>query len=544
MKLYSSTLVYFERKESIILYGPIEIRNTCIVIHNYSLGDNEKLEKMYTYWRKMYGYYRPFSMGIAYDPKSKDLVIPGGTNLYYVINSFGTGNVIPKGKSDPCVQTDKIRLKRPPRDERQMEAIKFCIGQEPYVENREQSQLHINLDTGVGKTYVMIFTCAFYQLKAIMITSNLDWLKQWRNAIFEHTNARAEDIYIISGSDTIEKLLNGTVDHTRIKFYLCSHQTLHSYAKKNGWGAVTELFKFLKVGIKIYDEAHKYFENICKIDFITNTWKTYYLTATPMKSEKDQNRIYQAAFNTVPKISLYDEEIDPHTRYLAILFNSHPQPFEINDCFDSNYGFSVNKYVDYFITSPSYFKMLKIVLNRALLSCTKPEHKILIYIGKNNVIQLTYYWLRYYYPQYTIGLFSQLTDTKHKFEQLQAKIILTTSKSSKEALDIPGLKTSIILNEPFASPVSAKQILGRTRDKDTEMIELVDVGFPSIKRWYKSKLHDIYRKHAVSCDEIYMQDNEINQAVLDISRREREEWEKSLQGKKLLTVAEYVNKKE
>ena len=525
------------------MYGPIEIRNTCIVIHNYTPGDNEKLEKLYTYWKKIYGYSRPFMMGISYSEATRELRVPGGTNLYYIINSFGNGNVIPKGDSDPFAQVDKIKLKKGPRDERQMEAIRFCIGQDHYIKNREASQLHINLDTGVGKTYVMIFTFAFYQVKTIMITSNIDWITQWKNAVLEYTNLSKDEVYIIAGSNTIENFINGVVDHTKIKFYFCSHQTLHSYAKNKGWSAVTELFKFLKIGIKIYDEAHKYFENICSIDFITNTWKTYYLTATPMKSDQSQNRIYQAAFNTVPKISLYDEDTDPHTRYLAILFNSHPKPYEIDNCMDRNYGFSIIKYVDYFYSSPTYFKMLTIVLNRALCSCTKPEHKILIYIGKNNVIQLTYYWLKYHYPQYSIGLFSQLTDTKHKFDQLQCKIILTTSKSSKEALDIAGLKTSIIFCEPFVSPVSAKQILGRTRDKDTEMIELIDIGFRTLKYWYKKKLESTYRKHAISCDEIQLSDYEINQAVLDIHRKEQEKREKLLADKKLIPVVEYVKDK-
>ena len=524
------------------MYGPIEIRNTSIIIHNYTPGDNERLEKLYTYWKKIYGYSRPFTMGMVYNADTKELIVPGGTNMFYIINSFGNGNVIPKGSSDPYEMVSKVRLKKGPRDKRQMEAIKFCIGQEPYNNNRGASQLHINLDTGVGKTYVMIFTFAFYQVKTMMITSNIDWLKQWRQAVLDYTDLRIDEVYIIAGSDTIEKLLDGTVDHTKIKFYFCSHQTLHSYAKNNGWDAVTKLLRFLKIGIKIYDEAHKYFENICTIDFITNTWKTYYLTATPMKSDKGQNRIYQAAFHTVPKISLYDEETDPHTKYLAILFNSHPKPYEIDNCMDRNYGFSINKYIDYFSASQLYFKMLTIVLNRALCSCTKPEHKILIYIGKNNVIQITYYWLRYNYPQYSIGIFSQLTDTKHRFDQLQCKIILTTSKSSKEALDIAGLKTSIIFCEPFVSPVSAKQILGRTRDKDTEMIELIDTGFNTIRYWYKKKLTSTYHKHAISCDEIQLSDYEINQAVLDIHRKEQEERERLLENKKLIPVIEYVNK--
>ena len=88
----------------------------------------------------------------------------------------------------------------------------------------------------------------------------------------------------------------------------------------------------LRVGIKIYDESHLYFDNTMMIDNFSDVWKTYYLTATPMRSDREEDRIYQRCYEKVPKLSLFDEEKDPHTEYISIHFNSNPTPYDINGC--------------------------------------------------------------------------------------------------------------------------------------------------------------------------------------------------------------------
>ena len=45
----------------------------------------------------------------------------------------------------------------------------------------------------------------------------------------------------------------------------------------------------MRVGIKFYDEAHLNFDNMCKIDYYTNTKYTMYITATPARSNEGEN---------------------------------------------------------------------------------------------------------------------------------------------------------------------------------------------------------------------------------------------------------------
>lgn len=501
------------------MYGPIEIRNSCVVLHNYTLGDNEFLERMFTYYKKEYGRMKPYFMAIKYDAIKKDLYIPGGVDLYNVVRSFGTGNVIGRIAPDNYEMIGKVLLKKGPRDDRQKKAIRFCLGLEEYSNNRNASQISLNLSTGVGKTYVMVFVFAYYSVKTIMITSTNDWLIQWKEKILEYTNLKEEEIYIISETPTITKLTSGIVNHNKIKFYLCTHSTIYNYGKNNGWKKVRKLFQFLNIGIKVFDEAHLNFDNICKIDFAVNCWKNYYLTATPLKSHKDQDKIYQIAFKTIPKISLFDSKNDPHTAYRAVLFNSHPRTIDVDECYDHNHGFMIMKYVDYFSSKPIYYKMLKILLSR-ILPTLAPGEKILIYIGKNDAVIKTYYWIRYVFFNYSCGIYTSITPKNLKHEQLEKTIILTTTKSASAALDIQGLKVSIIFAEPFNSFVYARQILGRTRDVNTELFELVDVGFQQIRGWYQNKRSNIYCKYATECTEMVLGDYQIQMNLEEIRRNE------------------------
>lgn len=499
----------------------VEIRSSCIILHNYEMGDNERLERALSIWDK--ARHRFIPMARYYDAENKDLYVCRGLDLWMIIPSFAR-NIVSHTEPNGYDNVGQILLKTQPRDERQAEAIKFCLGMDQYHMNRHLPQLCLNLTVGAGKTFLAIFCFAFYCIKTMVITSSVSWLEQWKEKIIEYTNLRSDEIYIIAGAPSITKLVKGIHKPNNIKFYLCTHSTLYSYGKTKGWDKLSELFQFLRVGIKIYDEAHLYFENICRIDFFSNVWKTYYLTATPLKSDFYQNIVYQKCFSTVPKISLFDEVNDPHTSYLAILFNSHPSAFELDKCCNSTqYGFSIMEYVSYFETKDIYFKLLRIVLAHCLTSMSN-EDKILIYIGKNSTVLNTYYWLRYNYYGIPIGIYTSLIK-ENKKDQLENTIILTTTKSASALLDIPRLKKVIIFAEPFNSAVLARQILGRTRDKDTELIELVDCGFQRIKDWYMNKRRNVYSIYATEMNEISYTDSEITTAIYQLDKQERERLE-------------------
>lgn len=516
-------------------YGPIDILASSVVIHNYNPGDNQRLEHLFSVWSKIKHRYE--SMGIFYDYEHKDLYLPGGINLAHVINSFSS-DLIKRIPPDPYKHIGDVKCRIKPRDDRQWEAMRFCLGLEEYSENRNRSQIGLNLNTGVGKTAIAVLTFAFYGLRTIMITASSSWLDQWRDRLLEYTDLKPSEIYTISGTPGIVKLFNGMKNTENIKFLLCTHSTLQTYAKKHGWGSIRKLFMDLQIGIKLVDEAHLYFSNINMIDAFSNCLKTYYLTATPMKSDRYEDKIYQRSFETVPKITLFDEENDPHANVLIVKINSHPSPYDKEAINSGNYGFNVLKYVDYFMQNTIYYPLLHITLYHCL-SEMKSEDRVLIYHATNSAVMQSYRWIKYHYGQYSIGIYTSLVPKEIKPDQLNCKIILSTTKSAQALLDIAHLKKIIVFVEPYNSAPITRQVLGRLRDSDTELIEIVDYGFSRLHTWSVHR-KKIYQTYAKEINEVQFNEQELNDAVLQINRAEKQELENRMIGRPL--PVEYVNK--
>ena len=328
------------------------------------------------------------------------------------------------------------------------------------------------------------------------------------------------------------------VDISKIKYFLASHQTIHAYATENGksedWTKITELFKKLRVGLKIYDEAHLLFDDIWKTDFYTNTRKTLYLTATPARSDRGEDAVYQETFRCMPKIDLFNEETDPHTRYVSVLFNSHPTPGQQRWC-TNRYGFDRNKYCSFITTKQGkdyLFKIITILMEIII----NTNSKTLIYIGTNAAIKIVYDYIvaNYPYMSNNIGIYTSIEKNKFiKEQQLDKMIILSTTKSCGAAIDIKGLKMTVVLAEPFKSKVLARQSLGRTRDSDTTYMEFVDIGFDACKGCYESK-KSIFEKYATSVEETYFSkfvwDDDNGKYIIDDSVLE-ENYQSALQTK-------------
>lgn len=488
----------------------IIVKHTCIIINNYNLGDSYRLEKFFSIWDKLT--HKSYPKAIKYNKETKQLFLPRGIDILFVEACIGENATLDKSY-DEFDNIDPILIKYLPRDQVQEESLQFILGHGKYDFTRSKSQLSLNLNPGAGKTYLSIAAVSVMLIRTIMITSSIGWIDQWKKCIMEYTNVTEDEIYLLIGSGSIARLINGMNDINNYKFILASHATIKSYGDKYGWDKVGELFKLMKVGLKIYDEAHLEFDNICSIDFATNTKKTLYLTATPARSDQNENVIYQTSFKNVPSINLFNDERDPRTEYVSISYSSHPSPTILQNCRNA-YGFDRLSYINYIVSRPNFYKIIYIILEIIL-----HRGKTLIYIGTNFAINIVYRWMLYTFPELAneIGIYTSITPKPIKKQQLDKMIILSTTKSCGAAVDIHGLKCTVVLAEPFKSEVLARQTLGRTRDRDTIYIEVVDRGFPAITTYYRDK-KKIFSVYATSMKALRLNDYELDctyQKILD-----------------------------
>lgn len=489
----------------------IILKNTSIIVNDYTLGSNKKLEYQFTMFDNLT--HKIYYLGLHYDEKNRRLYLPRGIDPWFVESCLDNVKSYTDHSYTQYANIGNICIKTLPRDEKQKQALRFMLAKGEYDKNKYKSQFSVNMPTGSGKTYCSVATIAYESIRSIVITYSNNWLDQWKERILQYTDMDSCDIYKIEGSPSINSLLNGKSKNCNRKIYLVTHGTLKSYGDKYGWERITELFKRLKIGLKFYDEAHLNFTNMCMVDFYTNVYKTYYITATPARSSDNENRIYQLYLKNVPSIDLFDKDTDPHTHYVAFKYNSDPKPWEVSEC-KGAYGLDRMRYISYLMNKENFWKMFDIIFS--LIINSKYTGKALFYIGTNEAIIKVRDHIVSLYPEFEddIGIYTSLSgDTKNK--EKEKRFILSTTKSAGAAEDISGLRFAVLVAEPFKSEVLTKQTLGRTRGENTFYYEMIDLGFSYTKSFYYAKLK-IFNTYALSTMDTTLNNYKLNNKYEDI----------------------------
>ncbi len=488
----------------------ILVKHSRIEINNYEVGDYPKLEYLFSVWDPIY--HTSFPKGIEYDVDKKKLIVPRGMDIQMLKSGLMYEPFVDKN-CDEYVDGEPLPIRYLTKDERQLEILKFILGEDKYFYTKTKSQIAINSTTGSGKTFITVAGICFTGARAIIITSSTNWLEQWKDRILEYTNLKEKDIYMLIGKPSLDKLMarNNPLDY---QIFLASHSTIKSYGDKAGWDKVDELFKFLRCSMKIFDEAHLYFDNMAKIDYHSNTKKTIYLTATPARSNKEEDIIYQEYFRNVPSIELFDEKVDPHVNYIGMLFHSNPSPYDIKSYSKGQFNFDRNIYTSYLVQRPNFQKIVSVIINMTL----PMNGKVLIYIGTNDAIIQVYNYIISQFPflANAIGIYTSITDKDVKDISLTKKYILSTTKSCGAASDIPNLICTVVLAEPFKSAVLARQTLGRCRADNSFYIDCVDISCYRTKMYYNKK-KPVFLQYAKSCREVYLKDEELDTRAKQIS---------------------------
>lgn len=473
------------------------LHNSAIVINDCSPTDFPTLTRRFQIYDPVR--HRLDPLGVYYDQQNRKLYLPRGIDVDFVKRKVSsnmeeefTSTVVHNNQFGYVSR--KIGMRYMPRDDTQMEALKFVLCKDKYKYNAGKSQFGVYLNTGKGKTFICSCILSYLGIRSIVITAQSGILDQWKDRLTEYTDIDESDIVKIEGGPMISRILNGTSTLSNKSLYLCTHSTLQSYGSTHGWDKIGELFKKLGIGIKFFDEAHQNFQNMALIDFATrDTWRTYYVTATPSRSDRQEDIIYKLYMKNVPSIDLFNPEVDPHTNYIAIKYNSYPKPADVNACKNSVYGLNNPSYIDYLMRNERFWVMFDYIFSLIY----RTGGKALFYIGTNAGILKVKQRILFNYPELVndIGVYTSINEDKQAAKN--KKYILTTTKSAGAGEDIAHLKYSVVLAEPFKSEVLARQTLGRTRDPNTTYIELVDVGFRQLLSYFNAK-RPVFTKYATT----------------------------------------------
>ena len=474
-------------EKKIVLY------NTRIDIHGYEIGDCEELESSLCVWNQIY--FRLEPRGLQYNEKEKILSVPRGIDVNFLVSKLK----LPVYTDTNYNKFDKVnlKLKYEPRNDIQIKSLAFLTGEGKFKYTQEYSQLSLNLDTGDGKTYCVIASLCLHKMKAIIITHTENIKDQWKKSLIKFTNIDPRRICDLSGTKKMEDIF--TEDTNDYDMYLVNHGTIQSYAKKNGWENLNRFFEHIRVGIKVFDEAHLHFKSIINVDLNTNVHKTFYLTATFERTDKSEDRVFHLCFKNIAKYGYETRgEKRKHIKYVAVKFNSKPN-MEDQMSIKTKMGFNRHAYMDYQLNKGIIFDVVKYVMDtfgrldgEALVLSSKIESADKL---KDMIVE--------WYPDKSVGIYHSKISKAEKEGIKEYDIISSTPQSCGTGFDVPGLRYNIML-EPYNATITANQVCGRLReipDEYTYHIELIDVGFPKVKEMYRKRLK-VFKEKCYSVSEV------------------------------------------
>lgn len=470
----------------------IIVYTTSIAIHDYKKGKYGGILSSLTVW-DTYPNGGKYAAYEAYykDDENEILFIHRGYPLHELMKAYPYHTLKYDLTPDPYKKM-KLIMKSKPRDEKQRKCIDYLLGVNEYEGISDINQKFVCMKPGDGKTYCAIEFTVRKGLIPIIIVNNDKILKQWKDSYLKFTNIAEEEIFTISGSNSIKKLMK--ITNHPYKVYLASHRTLASFTS-NDLTLMNNIFSKIGIGIKIFDEAHMEWRNIFNIDMYTDIKYNIYLTATPSRSNYNENIVYKNMFNEVMVYGLEEKKDDPlYHRIVYYSWNSHPNTKNQVDMVN-NHGFDCNAYNEYLLTErkDEFFSIIENLLKQFFEKDN--ESKIAIVVNCNNMIESLKNYLQTIFSDKSIGMFCGLiANKKDREKELDKDIILATLRGFNAGVDVKNLNV-VINTVSFSSETLINQLSGRLRyipDKKSWFIDITDTGFSQC--CYHSKIRKRFLK--------------------------------------------------
>lgn len=471
---------------------------------NVMIGTSPDLDKYFKYFDKRYRKFIDFLY--LYDKENKTLIIPKGVNLNKIeeiLMKTTTFNIkdLSNEYSEPrkinnLYMKDEYEIK----DKYQAESIDFLTTKE-----LSHSKM-LALYTGRGKTYCAISSIFRLKEPALIISQTL--ADQWVREITKYTKSDINDyIKIINGTENLRNLLNKQPKHI---FYITTSTTLFNYINK--YKEINSLIKHLGIGIKCFDELHMNFAQNVLIDSMCDTENTFYLTATPSRSNPGEAYVFKKIFETTPVYGLKTFFIGNYFNIRCIDYNTQPNDYERKTCY-TNKGFSSINYWNYIFKSQKRIMYILGMIKMLIDELIKDDEdvKILIFLAKKDHIIYFKDMLEKLFEGNNLKFGDYTTNVDKKYKKFETKknIIFTTIGSGAVGLDTQNLIATFSL-VPFSSNIIASQMMGRLRyieNKEVYHYDFIDKGFPDMEHQRMKRLN-IYKvkSKSIKYRNISMQD--------------------------------------
>lgn len=355
-------------------------------------------------------------------------------------------------------------------------------------------------------TYCTGYGIGLYKKKALIIMHRDSLRTQWNESLYMMNGFEHRFVHEIADTKELYDIACGNWDKD-YDIYLITHATFRAGLKRIGDLKLAQnIVKNLGIGVKIIDEAHLEFKDILLLDIVCNVKRNIYLTATPGRSQREENKIYWYVFKGAnfyaPSTELNNNMPKKWMNYVTVRLSSECNPniyrWRVNGGKGMN-AISYGKWVIEYDKKKRHFKCCKelvmqcfdrdqnakvLILIPLISLCDKLMDFLIDELDKENQF-------KYALTIRTINSTNSKSDNEYN---KKADVIISTLGSMGVGTDVKGL-TDIINMTPYCSKLTAEQSLGRVRysGKIGHYYDIIDTSVPMDKYWWRARSKTLKR---------------------------------------------------
>lgn len=329
-----------------------------------------------------------------------------------------------------------------------------------YLTNVDLPRHGLNAECGDGKTCMSIFT--FHKLDVIpLIVLPGQVIEQWPDRLKDQLQITDDDIYLIKGYDSLEKLWK---NRPNPKVIIASISTMKPYIqRKDKYAALPPYHTLIEkfgIGVKISDEAHMHFHTNVLLDLSANVKYNIYLTATFKTGNNNLKRIFDKIYPDGMRYVPRERESYTHITEYGYAGN-----VPNNRCM-TNRGYSHAKYEQHLMKRDLLYNdwlnrvLYPIFRSHYIQKSVPREFKCVIFCRTIEFINRVVNDLQKSHPDLTVRGFTT-GDPDSVLED--AQVIVSTFGSCGTGKDIKNLFT-VINTVSFKAPTLTLQVIGRLRE--------------------------------------------------------------------------------
>ena len=455
--------------------GIINITTTGVTITPYIKGQVPEIEKMTSVYEKITHKWNPVSGFISRDGN--------GSFLTYKINEstlkkwfpdYKLISIPPYGKSFD----NDIRMKEGfELRQNQLDIINELIG-------TNRKEIFLNIPTATGKTVLGVWYTVYLHQKTLIMCFSNKILQQWEEALLQFTNAKEDNIVKLTG-DYLEKIYSDEVDMRKVDIFLATPNVFSIFVNKHGYLELSEIMMKMNLGLKIFDEAHRSLGMIVKLNALTSSRKTLYMSADFNRGSRYARNAFFNVFSHCYKISLDDNELEKLKHIVGIIVNydSNPADVDITKIRRGSYKWSHTEYAKYQFNNDILWSKCVKIINKIYDSepKTTPRYKILVLCYLiDHVDAITSALSELYAGKMSVGRYHSNVSPDEKKEALNCDIIVSIYGSFSTGINVISPEIKHVISTVPVDEVTINQSAGRCRPINGQMSflwVLCDEGF-------------------------------------------------------------------